>query len=163
MLLPPLSFCLHHVCVAWRFGAVVSRKIKWQQGLDSLLDEKVALRYISVFWPMEEELLYSWCLQQKHTSLCAGHKDGHHHTPSSSSPRWLSNTQGPMVASIKELEFAHDGLWAIFRPGKHCHNLIDQHIQISALTSTSNVTPEFYLSLSSFCGTMWGMWQWECT
>lgn len=38
MLLPPLSFCLHHVCVAWRFVAAVSRKIKWQQGLDSLLD-----------------------------------------------------------------------------------------------------------------------------
>lgn len=56
MLLPPLSFCPHHVCVAWRFVAVVSRKIKWQQGLDSLLDQKVALRYISVFWPVEERV-----------------------------------------------------------------------------------------------------------
>lgn len=62
-----------------------------------------------------------------------------------------------MVASIKELEFAYGGFWAIFGHEKHCHNLIDLHIQISALTSTSNVTPEFYLSLSGFCGSMWRM------
>lgn len=28
VLIPPLLFCLYHVCVAWRFVAVVSRKIK---------------------------------------------------------------------------------------------------------------------------------------
>lgn len=38
MQLPPFLFYLCHVCVAWRFVAVVSKKIKWQREKDHLLD-----------------------------------------------------------------------------------------------------------------------------